>query len=116
MSRFGYLDSETGKKAAKKAAKKARKLDKDAGHGKKGSRHAEDPLERGQVEVVYVRRETIRAAWRELKAEGGESLSELVDDLLLGWLQERQDAQTAAAGGRATAKNAADAEDVEDDH
>ncbi|ADY25980.1 hypothetical protein Deipr_0824 [Deinococcus proteolyticus MRP] len=88
MARFGYLEG----KDAKKAAKKARKLEKAASAGKKADErrrsHAEEGS--GKVEVVYVRRETIRAAWRELKAEGGESLSELVDDLLLGWLQERQ--------------------------
>ncbi|GHG05838.1 hypothetical protein GCM10017783_18080 [Deinococcus piscis] len=94
MSRFDYLD--TGdKKAAKKAVKKAKKLEKALSDDKKADhrrrvRAEEQQLDQGKVEVVYVRRETIRAAWRELKAEGGESLSELVDDLLLAWLQERQ--------------------------
>ncbi|MDO4263508.1 MAG: hypothetical protein Q4C67_04850 [Deinococcus sp.] len=91
MARFGYLEHD----ADKKAAKKAKKLEKLASAGKKADqkrrvRAEEQQLDHGKVEVVYVRRETIRAAWRELKEDGGESLSELVDDLLLGWLQARQ--------------------------
>ncbi len=41
------------------------------------------------MEAVYVRKETVRAVWREVKKEGGESVSELVEDLLLRWLRER---------------------------
>lgn len=41
------------------------------------------------AEAVYLRKETIRAAWREYRKEGGESLSELIDDLLLKWLRDR---------------------------
>lgn len=43
-----------------------------------------------RVEAVYVRRETVRAVWREVKQEGGESVSELVEDLLLAWLRGRR--------------------------
>lgn len=88
MGRFSYLEGGS-EKSDKKAAKKARKLEKAANKEDQRRRvqHEED---HGPVEVVYVRRETIRAAWRELKADGvSESLSELVDDLLLAWLSER---------------------------
>ena len=75
MGRFDYLKPD---KTAKKKSKKKSK--KDAGH------------ELENLAVVYVRRETIRAVWSELKKESEdiESLSELVDDLLLEWLNERQ--------------------------
>lgn len=93
MSRFDYLEHSEDSKAKK--VKKAKKLEKAKSAGKKAdlkrrARAEARQLDQGKVEVVYVRRETIQAAWRELKAEGGESLSELVDDLLLGWLHERQ--------------------------
>ena len=42
-----------------------------------------------RLEAVYVRKETVRAVWREVKKDGGESVSELVEDLLLKWLRER---------------------------
>lgn len=96
MGRFEYLETGLGK-GDKKAAKKAKKLEKVASKksDRRRSQHEED---HGPVEVVYVRRETIRAAWRELKADGaGESLSELVDDLLLAWLNERQQERHTAA-------------------
>lgn len=43
-----------------------------------------------RVEAVYVRRETVRAVWRQVKRDGGESVSELVEDLLLAWLRSRR--------------------------
>ena len=42
-----------------------------------------------EVEPVYGRKKTVRAGWREVKKEGGESVRELVEDLLLQWLRER---------------------------
>ena len=42
-----------------------------------------------RVEPVYVRKATIRAVWRQVKKEGGESVSELVENLLLRWLRDR---------------------------
>ncbi|MFC6617314.1 hypothetical protein [Deinococcus radiophilus] len=82
MSRFDYLEQA----GAVKAGKKKKKSGKKAGKVQQEQPEAEQP----QLEVVYVRRETVRAVWRELKEGGGESLSELVDDLLLNWLQEHQ--------------------------
>ncbi len=75
MPRFDYLDDKKPKKSAKKKPPEA--------EGRRGGEGGE------QVEAVYLRRETIRAAWREYRQEGGESLSELVEDLLLKWLRER---------------------------
>ncbi|GAA5500704.1 hypothetical protein Dxin01_00429 [Deinococcus xinjiangensis] len=76
MPRFDYLDEKKNKKT--KTKKNAPAPD---------GRHKGDSGEK--VEAVYVRKETIRAAWREYRQDGGESLSELVEDLLLGWLRER---------------------------
>ncbi|MFC4636806.1 hypothetical protein [Deinococcus hohokamensis] len=42
-----------------------------------------------RLEAVYLRKETVRAVWREVKKDGGESVSELVEDLLLLWLRGR---------------------------
>lgn len=75
MPRFEYLGKNKKKTKGKKAT-----LEPD-GH-KKGQSEE-------RVEAVYVRKETVRAVWREIKADGGESVSELVEDLLLGWLKER---------------------------
>ena len=36
-----------------------------------------------RLEAVYLRKETVRAVWRQVRADGGESVSELVEDLLL---------------------------------
>ncbi|MFC6591136.1 hypothetical protein ACFP81_03225 [Deinococcus lacus] len=69
MARFSYLDGKKLKKAARDQA-------------------AGDALE--PVEVVYIRREIIRAAWRAHKDAGGESVSELVEDLLLEWLARQR--------------------------
>ena len=72
-------------------------LEKAAKGNKKGtarkSAPAPDESRNGGVErleAVYLRRETVRAVWRQVRAEGGESVSELVEDLLLAWLRERQ--------------------------
>lgn len=80
MGRFDYLDS---KKADGKKKKKARKVRKPAPE----ERPKGETLER--VEVVYIRKETVRAVWRQVKKDGGESVSELVEDLLLQWLRDR---------------------------
>ena len=48
-----------------------------------------DPASAEPLEIVYVRKELLRAVWKEVKVEGGESVSELVDELLSGWLQGR---------------------------
>ncbi len=67
MPRFDYLENQESSKKSKKAAKTVE-----------------------AAEAVYIRRETVRTAWRELKSGGSsESLSELVDDLLLTWLQQQ---------------------------
>ena len=80
MSRFEYL-TENGKKSKKdKKNKSAKKT--PAPDGRRGASEE-------RVEAVYVRKETVRAVWREVKKEGGESVSELVEDLLLQWLRER---------------------------
>lgn len=76
MARFDYLGSEATKK--KKSQKKTPAPD--------GSRKGET---QERVEAVYLRKETVRAVWREVKKDGGESVSELVEDLLLKWLRER---------------------------
>ncbi|WP_293911552.1 hypothetical protein [Deinococcus sp.] len=71
--RFGYLEGQSVRHRGKK--KKAR--------GQSGSL---EPLE-----IVYVRKEILRAVWREVKADGGESVSELVEELLSAWLQARSE-------------------------
>ena len=54
---------------------------------------APDGRRRGEtaerLEAVYLRKETVQAVWREVKKDGGESVSELVEDLLLMWLRSR---------------------------
>lgn len=89
MARFDYLDH------AKLANPKKKKKDKQK--TKKGKIKKPTPESDGRrkgktserVEVVYIRTETVQAVWREVKKEGGESVSELVEDLLLAWLRER---------------------------
>ena len=76
MARFEYLK---GEKSQRKSGKKLKTPAPDESRGKSEER----------VEAVYVRKETVRAVWREVKKEGGESVSELVEDLLLRWLRER---------------------------
>lgn len=78
MARFEYLTGD--KKAKGKAGKKAKKT--PAPDERRGASEE-------RVEAVYVRKETVRAVWREVKKEGGESVSELVEDLLLRWLRDR---------------------------
>lgn len=89
MGRFDYLEGAAGAGGKKKAKKALKKLKKKAARalppepaGRRG-----ETTER--VEAVYLRKETVRAVWREVKKEGGESVSELVEDLLLRWLRER---------------------------
>lgn len=72
-------------------------LDRNGKGGKKGgvrkSAPAPDESRVGgteRLEAVYLRKETVRAVWRQVRADGGESVSELVEDLLLAWLRERQ--------------------------
>lgn len=77
MSRFEYLEDKKEAKASK--SKKKTPAPDGRRKGESGER----------VEAVYLRTETIRAAWREYRKDGGESLSELVEDLLLQWLRER---------------------------
>ena len=69
-ARFGYLEGQSVRQKGKKKGKP-----------QSGSL---EPLE-----IVYVRKEILRAVWREVKAEGGESVSELVEELLSAWLQAR---------------------------
>jgi hypothetical protein len=87
VGRFDYLQERTGKGRGG-----------DKGKGGKRDRPLKvtpepDGRQKGEtaerVEAVYVRKETVRAVWRQVKAEGGESVSELVEDLLLRWLRER---------------------------
>ncbi|GGR83753.1 hypothetical protein [Deinococcus sedimenti] len=78
MGRFDYL------KKADRAAKKGNVLK---------SAPAPDESRTGgteRLEAVYLRKETVRAVWRQVRDDGGESVSELVEDLLLAWLRERQ--------------------------
>lgn len=82
MPRFDYLDEQKKKKKKSDQKAKAGKA-APAGDGRRKGETGE------RVEAVYVRKETIRAAWREYRAEGGESVSELVEDLLLKWLRQR---------------------------
>ena len=77
MARFEYL---SGEKKEKKSGKKTKKT--PAPDGRRGASEE-------RVEAVYVRKETVRAVWSEVKKDGGESVSELVEDLLLRWLRER---------------------------
>ncbi|THF88352.1 hypothetical protein E7T09_03870 [Deinococcus sp. KSM4-11] len=96
MTRFDYLEPRTGKKSGRKRDKKAKKAERKAAK----TRAAEvgpvtirvdptAPPSSEQVSRVYVRQETVRAVWREVKRDGGESVSELVEDLLLAWLRAR---------------------------
>lgn len=86
MARFSYLDSPA------RAGKKGRKRRKD---GARKTAPAPDGRGRGEseerVEIVYIRKETVRAVWREVRNDGdpAESVSELVEDLLLAWLRDR---------------------------
>ncbi|AZI41445.1 hypothetical protein EHF33_00650 [Deinococcus psychrotolerans] len=73
--RFGYLD---GQKVSKRSRPK-----------KKHDKTKPDPNSSEPLEIVYVRKEILRAVWKEVKQEGGESVSELVDELLSAWLQTR---------------------------
>lgn len=75
--RFKYLEAGLEPKKEPKKAKKADKPKKKA----KGAP--------GEPVSVYLRRETVRAVWREVKQDGGESVSELVEDLLGAWLRGR---------------------------
>ncbi|WP_309572402.1 hypothetical protein [Deinococcus sp.] len=100
MTRFGYLlaSGTTELKKGRKQKKKARRAKKKAAKA-----HARDsgsaevisrpdptaPPSTEHVSSVYVRQETVRAVWREVKRDGGESVSELVEDLLLEWLRKR---------------------------
>lgn len=81
VSRFEYLDS------SKKKNKKGKKAKHTKASPQPDGRRKEDASDR--AEAVYLRKSTIRAAWREYREDGGESLSELVEDLLLKWLRER---------------------------
>ncbi|UQN06192.1 hypothetical protein [Deinococcus sp. QL22] len=91
MARFDYL------KEANKGNKKAAKRPKQAKSAAITAPVSVVPEPAGprkgetaeRVEAVYVRKETVRAVWREVKRGGGESVSELVEDLLLRWLRER---------------------------
>lgn len=68
--RFGYLDGQSVRK-------------------KKRDKTKPDPDSLEPLEIVYVRKEVLRAVWQQIKQEGGESVSELVDELLSAWLQTR---------------------------
>ena len=82
--RFGYLEKagKTGKKGRQKVRVAAPPPPSDESRDR-GRAEGE------RVAAVYVRRETVQAVWREVKRDGGESLSELVEDLLLAWLRGR---------------------------
>ncbi|MDV6375307.1 hypothetical protein [Deinococcus arenicola] len=81
MARFDYLDDQPKKKGKKTKILKAVPEPGGRSKGESGER----------VEVVYIRKETLRAVWREVRRDGdtAESVSELVEDLLLAWLRER---------------------------
>ncbi len=73
MARFDYLEGKKPRKASGSGADE-------------------------KLEAVYLRRETVHAVWRQLRRGGGpegngrteESVSELVEDLLIRWLRERE--------------------------
>ncbi|ULH16137.1 hypothetical protein MF271_05820 [Deinococcus sp. KNUC1210] len=67
--RFAYLD---GQKVPRKKAEKVQ----DAGG---------EPLE-----IVYVRKETLRAVWQKLGKGKDGNLNELTEDLLHRWLYEQE--------------------------
>lgn len=78
MGRFDYLDRQPKKGSRSKRREAA---PKGRPKGESGER----------VEIVYIRKETLRAVWREVRNDGdpAESVSELVEDLLLAWLRDR---------------------------
>ncbi|MFK7603157.1 hypothetical protein ACI3L1_13200 [Deinococcus sp. SM5_A1] len=80
MARFDYLDGKP-KKGRKTSLRKTTPAPDGRRKGESGER----------VEIVYIRKETLRAVWREVRRDGdtAESVSELVEDLLLAWLRER---------------------------
>lgn len=79
--RFAYLD---GQKVRRKEAEKI-------------EQSALEPLE-----TVYIRKETLRAVWRALHKGRDGNLNELMEDLLLRWLneQEQKAGGPVAASGR----------------
>lgn len=93
MPRFAYLDTPKKKgRVRKKAAKAERRKRREPADDTKVPAPATETAGRSRADApvtVYVRRETVRAVWREVKQDGGESVSELVEDLLLAWLRER---------------------------
>jgi len=78
VGRFDYLDINTKGGKNRKARKSAPAPDESRTGGTE------------RLEAVYLRKETVRAVWRQVRDDGGESVSELVEDLLLAWLRERQ--------------------------
>ncbi len=68
--RFGYLDGQSVRR---------KKRGNSGAQGSSGE----------ALEIVYVRKEVLRAVWKEVKGDGRESVSELVDELLSAWLQDR---------------------------
>lgn len=74
--RFAYLD---GQKVRRKEAEKIQQ----------GSA---EPLE-----TVYIRKETLRAVWRALHKGRDGNLNELMEDLLLRWLNEQEQKATSLA-------------------
>lgn len=78
MARFDYLEGKA-KGEVKKKTRKATPAPDGRQFGEGGEK----------LEAVYIRKETLRAAWRIYKSEGGESVSELVENVLLQWLRER---------------------------
>lgn len=85
--RFGYLEKPA--KKDKKSKKTRRQLPEKVALPRTDASRERGRADEEDVATIYVRRETIRAVWREVKSDGGENLSELVEDLLLAWLRER---------------------------
>ncbi len=75
--RFAYLEGQSVRKKHKKKAAKAAQDSK------------QEPLE-----IVYIRKELLRGVWRQYKVMGGESVSELVEELLSEWLQQQKSGYT----------------------
>ncbi|MFC4453170.1 hypothetical protein [Deinococcus sonorensis] len=65
--RFAYLD---GQKLKRKEAEKLSSTER--------------------LEMVYVRKETLRAVWRQLDRGRSGNMNELIEDLLLRWLGEQE--------------------------
>lgn len=83
MARFDYLkhlrpantkpNRKSRKSKAKKKAKKKKKL------------HQYQDIIEQEIAPIYIRKTTAKFVWDKYRKQGGDSLTELVEDLLLAW-------------------------------